>query len=417
MRTRSSFLRACPIGCILLLSVPCSAQYQGTGSVTQGLATTIDPDIHDCPNGRVPAIGAITATDNSTWTVPAEVRFTDDVFPFASVLYNPCTGATFATSNDALNALDGSDVVVIDPGGELFTGYVFADNYFELLINGTPVGKDDVPYTQFNSSIVRFRVQRPFTIAVLLVDWEEHLGIGTEANGGFTDHPGDGGMVAVFKDEQGNVVSITGTDWKAQVFYTAPIMDLACPQEIGSLRSSDDCSTQNSNDGSAYYGLHWPIPSDWAAAAYDDSDWPQARSFTNAEVGVNNKPAYTNFTDVFDDPAHDAVFIWSSNLILDNAVIVRHVVDAPSAVEAHGPISAPFTVYPDIQEGHFTLRLADSPRAEDIRSIRVLDPSGRSVRAWNGFRRDLDLGELAHGIYAIAIVYSGGTVTLNVCKQ
>ncbi len=51
------------------------------------------------------------------------------------------------------------------------TGYLFADNYFELYVNGVVVGKDRVPFTEINSSIVPFRVLRPFTFAGKLVDW------------------------------------------------------------------------------------------------------------------------------------------------------------------------------------------------------------------------------------------------------
>ena len=72
--------------------------------------------------------------------------------------------------------------------------------------------------------------------------------------------------------------------------------------------------------------MHYPVPSNWYDSDFDDSAWPQAYTYTNATVGVNNKPAYTNFTDLFDDPEHDAQFIWSSNLILDNEVLVRYTV-------------------------------------------------------------------------------------------
>ena len=174
-----------------------NAQYTGTASVTQGLATTTSANLYTCTNGRITDIGSITATDATVWTVPAVVNFTTTTFPFASDLYNPCTGVLFANDAAALAALNGSDIINVDASGELITAFIFADNYFEMYINGIAVGKDNVPYTQFNSNIVRFRVNRPFTIAMLLVDWEEHLGVGCENNNGFLYHMGDGGMVAV----------------------------------------------------------------------------------------------------------------------------------------------------------------------------------------------------------------------------
>jgi hypothetical protein len=284
--------------------------------------------LYSCTNGRVTNLGSITATDNSVWTVPAQTNFSNSSFPFASDLHNVCNGITYSTAADALAALKGNDIINVDSDGEVITAYIFADNYFELYINGVAVGKDKVPFTQFNSSIVRFRVKRPFNIAMLLVDWEENLGLGSESNGGFAYHPGDGGMVAVFKDANNKIVATTNSDWKAQTFYTAPIMNLGCPTEVGSARLSSNCSTQDTNNGSTFYALHWNKPSNWFSPNFNDSSWPAASTYTNEAVGVNNKPAYTNFTNIFDDPNSDAKFIWSSNIVLDNEVVVRYTVKA-----------------------------------------------------------------------------------------
>ena len=78
--------------------------------------------------------------------------------------------------------LDEKNIIEVDTDGELITAFVFADNYFEMYINGTPVGKDTVPFTQFNSNIIQFKAKRPFTIAMKLVDWEENSGLGPESN-------------------------------------------------------------------------------------------------------------------------------------------------------------------------------------------------------------------------------------------
>ncbi len=300
-------------------------EYSGTASVTQGLATTTMANLY--PSGqRVAGLGSITAIDNSTWVVPAEVNYSDDSFPFAPDLYNP-DGVMYATSSDALSAFDPSDIVEIDASGDVMTGFIFADNYFELYINGIPVGKDAIPFTPFNSHIVKFKVSKPFTIAMLLVDWEESLGLGTENNQGSDFHAGDGGLVAVIKDEDENVVAVTDGNWKAQTYYTAPVKDLGCVSENGAERNSGNCDTGGSNDGSNFYGLHWAIPADWNLQNFDDSSWPNATTYTNTQIGVDNKPSYTNFTDIFDDSNTDAAFIWSTNVILDNEVLVRYTVD------------------------------------------------------------------------------------------
>ena len=387
------------------LTVFAYAQYNGTGSVTQGPAATVVSNMYTCTGGRVTNVGTITASDNTVWTVPAAVNFQSSTFPFASDLYNPCTGPLYANTAAALAALTGSDIISIDTDGELITAFVFADNYFEMYINGTAVGKDDVPFTQFNSNIIRFRVKRPFTIAMHLVDWEENLGLGSENNNGFSYHPGDGGMVAVFKDASGNIIAKTGSDWKAQTFYTAPITDLACPTETGALRSSSACSTVDSNNGSQYYGLHWALPTNWMDAAYNDADWPNANTFTNAEIGVNNKPAYTNFTDIFDAPAKDAEFIWSSNVILDNEVIVRYKVLAAS-IPSDKSLLQPIELIPNPASKFVDIRAAADMKPG---SIEIFNTLGDCVYTSVGSETRIDTSTWPSGCYVVKYTSSNGS--------
>ncbi len=300
--------------------------YNGTASVTQGIATTITEDIYSCERGRKTDVGEITSTDGKKWTVPAQTNYTNEDFPFSADLFNSCEGKNYSTVEEALSHFDDSNIVEIDPEGEVFTTYIFADNYFEMYVNGVPVGKDKVPFTQFNSSIVKFKVEKPFTIAMKLVDWEEHLGVGCEANRGKPFHAGDGGMVAVIKDAQNKIIATTNENWKAQTFYTAPIIDLSCVSEEGNYRYSNNCDTQGGQDGTSFYALHWETPADWMKADFDDSNWPNASTYTNQTIGVDNKPSYTNFTSIFDDTENDAEFIWSTNVVLDNEVLVRYTI-------------------------------------------------------------------------------------------
>jgi len=394
-----------------------NAQYTGTGSVTQGLASITNTNIYTCPGGRIPSLGTITATNTSVWTVPADVNFTSSFFPFASDLYNSCIGATYANDATALAALNSSDIVTIDSSGELITAFIFADNYFEMYINGVPVGKDDVPYTEFNSNIIRFRVNRPFTIAMLLVDWEEHLGVGCENNNGFQYHMGDGGMVAVFKDSTNTIIETTGSGWKAQTFYTSPIIDLTCPSENGSIRLSNTCSTQASNNGNGYYGLHWSKPSNWMDAAFNDSIFPQATTYTNATVGINNKPAYTNFTNIFDDPTHDAQFIWSTNLILDNEVIVRHTVSSVTGILENEKINNSIRIYPNPASKEFKIAIDNSIIKSEIKSISIFNALGEKVYETNNFSDNISLETICSGVYAVKIIVTGKEVVKKLVVQ
>jgi hypothetical protein len=68
-------------------------------------------------------------------------------------------------------------IVEVDPDGKIITSYIVADNYFELYVNGNLIGVDPLPYTPFNSVIVRFKAKRPHTYALKAVDWEERLGL------------------------------------------------------------------------------------------------------------------------------------------------------------------------------------------------------------------------------------------------
>jgi hypothetical protein len=301
-----------------------TGEYSGTASVTEGLASTTTENLYSS-GLRVAGLGSITASDGTVWTVPSEVNFTNASFPTASDLYNP-DGNKYENSAAALAAFDPSKIVEIDPAGEVITGYIFADNYFELYINGVAVGKDAIPFTDFNSHIVKFKVSMPFTIAMKLVDWEERLGLGCEKNNLKKYHPGDGGMVAVFKNEAGNVVCKTDADWKAQTFYIAPIKDYGCITENGTTRNSSDCNTTDVRNGAGYAALHWKVPVDWMNENFDHSSWPNASTYSNSTIGIDGKSAFTNFTNIFDDSNNDAQFIWSTNVILDNEVIVRKIV-------------------------------------------------------------------------------------------
>jgi len=286
---------------------------------TTGLATTTNPGLLDCDSGsRNSAVGEIADDSGTLWVVPAVTQY--GKAPMAADLFNKCGG----TRLSGLSELDLSSVPVMDAGGsEEFTAYIFADNYFELNVNGILLAVDPVPFTPFNSNVVRFKADRPVTLAVMSVDWEENLGLGSENNRGKAYHPGDAGFVMQVRDASDAVVAITDGTWKAQTFYTAPLNTRECLVINGAVRDSSACATQGLDDGTSSSAAHWSVPEGWTAPDFDDYGWPDAVKFTNETVGVDNKKAYTNFIEVFDHPSADAAFIWSSNLVLDNLVLMR----------------------------------------------------------------------------------------------
>ncbi|NVO15880.1 MAG: hypothetical protein HXX10_17740 [Rhodoplanes sp.] len=294
----------------------------GGRMITQGLAKVTVENFYKCPvtvsNHRVSAVGTITATDGTVITVPAEVQYGKG--PIAADLYNECTQVTPATAKD----VDASKVpaVEVDPDGEVVTGYVVADNYFELYVNGKLIAVDHTPYTPFNSAIVKFKVKKPYTMAFLLVDWDEQLGIGMELFGGNPRHPGDGGLIARFSDG-----TVTDSTWKAQTFYIAP---LNTPDEVVEMGNVHDTTklgrvhpvAKKPPCADSCYAVHYKIPDGWQGKAFDDSKWPRAYEYTDTDIGVTALPAYTRYPELFEG----ARWIWSSNLVFDNLVIARKTV-------------------------------------------------------------------------------------------
>lgn len=166
--------------------------------VTQGTASKIvAPNLTKCAytnpkmNVRVAAVGEITATDGTVITMPAATALQKGIGPLSYDLYNECNQVT--PPNSAAVSTDKVPVIEVDPDGEVITGFIVADNYYEMYVNGKLVSVDNTPYTPFNSAIVKFKVKRPYTMAFLLVDWDEHL----RAWNGGVPGPGHAGNVEV----------------------------------------------------------------------------------------------------------------------------------------------------------------------------------------------------------------------------
>ena len=298
--------------------------------VTQGRARTIVENLYQCPvkvgNHRVGAVGQITATDGTVITVPAETALQKGLGPKSQDLYNECN--QIVPKNSAEVSTASVPVIEIDADGEVITGFIVADNYYEMWVNGKLVSVDNTPYTPFNSSIVKFKVKRPYTLAFLLVDWDEHLGQGMELfpiSGPKQDpwYPGDGGLIAKFSDG-----TMTDSSWKAQSFYIAPLMDPKEVVERGNVHDTPNLGgrthpfARKPDCKEKCYAVHYPIPANWQSPRFNDINWPRAWEFTDEEIGVTNLPAYTRYPELF----AGARWIWSQNLVLDNVVIARKTV-------------------------------------------------------------------------------------------
>ena len=299
---------------ILSLSLSSAyCEYKGSAYVIKGKAEVKVENLFTCENGNSrPSPLGIQTLNSKEFVVPSHVQYEEK--NFVNNLYDECSN-TIPTSLAEVD-LSNVPIVEIDKDGEVITGYIFADNYFELFINGKLVGVDAVPFTPFNSNIVKFKVKKPYDIAIKAVDWEENSGLGSERNRGKKYHPGDGGLIASFSDG-----TITNSHWKAQTFYTSPIYDLSCVKEVGNERITKDCNISGSNEYIETYSLHWDIPLSWESNE-EYLSWPKSLQYTEDEIGVYNKKAYMNFQEQFSGSG--ASFIWSSNLVLDNLVLFRY---------------------------------------------------------------------------------------------
>lgn len=289
------------------------------GSVTSGFGTghTLVPgvppkcstSVNVQPDVFPITVGVVTSEDGRRWTVPAPVH--DG--PVAVDLFNNCTGA--GDNPDWASQLK---TVVVDEDGVEITGFIHADNYFELYVNGRFIARDSIPMTPFNTNVIRFKAKYPMTYAIMGVDWETHEGLGMEYA---TFNIGDAGFIAYFSDGNG-----THADWRAETFYIAPLDDPACVRTAGG-RDSSFCSQAGrpacAMKPETCKALHFPIPADWTMPRFNDSRWPTAILWRAVEV--TNQQAYTKYTQFFGD----AEFIWTRNLKLDNLVLARYTAKGP----------------------------------------------------------------------------------------
>ena len=289
--------------------------------VTQGLAKTVNENLFKCGvplgNYRASPVGTITADDGTVLTVPAQTAYRTG--PKLTDLFNGCNKIAPAKASD-VNP-ESVPIVEIDPDGEVITGYIVGDNYFELYVNGKLVGIDPVPFTPFNSVIVRFRAKKPYTYALKAVDWEERLGLGMETNRGNEWHAGDGGLLARFSD--GTVTDDTG----GPVILYRSAGEARRRRREGRYSRNLHIRTRISGGKvpacrERCFAVHYPIPENWVAPNFDNSRWPKAFEFTDEDVGVEHVPAYTRYPEAF----AGARWIWSYNLVFDNLVLARKTV-------------------------------------------------------------------------------------------
>lgn len=191
-----------------------------------------------------------------------------------------------------------------------FKAEIWADNWFALYVNGRKIGEDSIPFNterSFNSDAISFKATYPLTIGIVARDYVENAS-GLEYIGKPNQQIGDGGIIAQIRDlSSGNIVGSTNKDWKVYLINKAPLNE-ACAKSTVPLQECKASVTK--------------IPTNWYSASYKDSSWENATEFSPSAVGVKN--GYFDFKW-----AQGSSLVWSSDLRLDNTVLLRAKIVAP----------------------------------------------------------------------------------------
>lgn len=207
------------------------------------------------------------------------------------------TAVAFALSTTALSA-------------ETFLTDVWADNWFELRVNGVQVAEDSVPITterSFNAESFEFDAERPFVVGLVAKDFKEN-DTGLEYIGSRRQQMGDGGVILQIKDASGADVLVSDADWQCLVIHTAPL-DKSCEGVSNPVVGEGACTFETLD-----------APAGWDLADFDASDWDQATVFSVDEVSPKGGYDDIRWTDA-------AKLIWGPDLEQSNTVLCRATVE------------------------------------------------------------------------------------------
>jgi len=170
-------------------------------------------------------------------------------------------------------------------------GAMYADNWFAMYVNGRLVAVDSIDFLPHNVVAIDLLPEYPMTIAVLAKDNADPK-TGCE----YGNAIGDGGFILKFADG-----TVTDASWKAKCFFHGPIQgDTANPK----VRSEE-------------------LPERWYAVDFDDSTWDSAVEY--AEERIQPKEPF------YQHDFKGAKWIWTSDLDLDNTVVLRKKIEKPDA--------------------------------------------------------------------------------------
>jgi hypothetical protein len=188
-----------------------------------------------------------------------------------------CSGDEDDANEDSTDG-ESTDLNTGDLSGDAtrITGTIYADNYFELYVNGERVAVDPLDFTPHQAVQVSFDVPQGTLAVYAIVASDFATESGYEYTESSSPQLGDGGLIAVFSDGQS-----TGADWKC---YTALYGPTEASEAAGcNANNLDACAVSES-----------AIPDGWADVDFDDSGWEQATEHSAQAVGWGRNPDYRN---------------------------------------------------------------------------------------------------------------------------
>lgn len=189
---------------------------------------------------------------------------------------------------------------------ETISADVWADNWFAFYLNDKLVKEDSVSVTterSFNKESFSFEAKRPFVLNIIAKDFKEN-DTGLEYIGTRRQQMGDGGLIAQFKDSNGNDVAVTNGDWKCAVIHQAP-SDKSCEKSNNPVAGQSPCGFTEIIE-----------PAGWKDISFDDSQWPNASVHSARAVGPKD-----GYDQVSWSP--NAEIIWGPDLETDNTILCR----------------------------------------------------------------------------------------------
>ncbi|MEO9516104.1 MAG: PEBP family protein [Paracoccaceae bacterium] len=193
---------------------------------------------------------------------------------------------------------------------ETLSANVWADNWFEMRINGVQVAEDSVPITterSFNAESFSFEAERPFVIGLVAKDFKEN-DTGLEYIGARNQQMGDGGVIVQIMDANGETVAVSNDGWQCLAIHSAPL-DKSCERSSDPVAGEGACTFEASEE-----------PAGWDTADFDASDWPQADVYSAREVGPKDGYDEISWVD-------GTELIWGPDLEQSNTVLCRLTVE------------------------------------------------------------------------------------------